>query len=314
MKDKEKTKEQLINELEGLLEKNEFFLLLTESMPFAVYTSKVGGDFGATYISENITELTGYKPENFTSSLSFWIDNVHPDDKQMLDDNLSNLLEKGIIKYYYRWRVADGSYRWFYDISKLIKLKKGQADYIIGTWVDITELKQVEKALRESEAKYEDLYDNAPDMLVSVDAKTAKVIQCNQTLATALDYGKEEITGQPIFNLYHPDCMEDVKKAFKSFVETGEAHNDKLQLKRKDGSKIDVILNVSAVSDGQGNILYSRSSWRDITEKKKAEKELRQRVEELEQFYQMAIGREIKMKELKDEIEKLRLELKEYRK
>ena len=151
MKDRERTKEQLIKELEKLWQTNEFLSLLLESMPFAVYTCEVGGDFGANYISKNITTLTGYKPEDFTSNSEFWIDNVHPDDRKRVNNELVILLAKGLIKYKYRWRVADGSYKWFYDIAKLMKSPSGETSYILGTWVDINEQKQAEEKLRENE-------------------------------------------------------------------------------------------------------------------------------------------------------------------
>ncbi len=141
---------------------------------------------------------------------------------------------------------------------------------------------QAKEALKASEAKYQDLYDNAPDMFVSVDAKTAKIIECNQTLATALGYRKEEIIGRPIFYVYHPDCMEAVKKAFRSFVQTGEVHDAELELQRKDGSKLDVSLNATAVHDEQGQVLYSRSIWRDISESKRTEGTLQKAHDELE--------------------------------
>ena len=123
---------------------------------------------------------------------------------------------------------------------------------------------------------YYDLYDNAPDMFVFVDARTANIIRCNQTVVQALGYTKEEIIGHPIFERYHPDCLEQAKKVFQVFVETGEVHDAELVLKRKDGSKIDVSLNVSSVRDQEENVLYGRSVWRDITRHKQAEKALRQ--------------------------------------
>ena len=137
------------------------------------------------------------------------------------------------------------------------------------------DLKKQRELLVESEARYFDLYDQSPDMYVSVDAESAKILQCNQTLSDALGYSKEEIIGHPIFEMYHPDCMEDVKSAFQSFVETGEVHEAELELMRKDGSKLDVSLNVSAVRDAQGKVLRSRSSWRDISDRKLVEKQLR---------------------------------------
>jgi PAS domain S-box-containing protein len=145
------------------------------------------------------------------------------------------------------------------------------------------ERKLLEERLSKSKAKYQDLYDNAPDMFVSVDAETTKIIQCNQTLATALGYSKEEIIGRPIFDMYHSDSLEDAKKAFRSFTETGKVQNAEMQLKRKDGSKIDVSLNVSSVRDERGKVLYSRSVWRDITERKQVEEKLGVLNETLEQ-------------------------------
>jgi PAS domain S-box-containing protein len=134
--------------------------------------------------------------------------------------------------------------------------------------------RQVEATIDASEAKYQDLYDNAPDMFASVDAKTGRILQCNRTLAKATGYSKEAIIGQLISELYHPDCMDKAKKAFDSFVAGEDVCDAELQLKRKDGGKIDVSLNVSSVRDDQGHVLCGRLSWRDITEQKLAQKKI----------------------------------------
>jgi PAS domain S-box-containing protein len=134
---------------------------------------------------------------------------------------------------------------------------------------DITERKRAEEALRESEAKYMDLYENAPDMYVSVNARTALIEQCNNTLSSTLGYSTEELIGRPVFEIYYPDCLEEVQKAFKQFRDTGEVRDKELQLRRKDGSRLDVSLNVSSVHDKDGSTLYSRSTLRDITESKR---------------------------------------------
>jgi len=143
----------------------------------------------------------------------------------------------------------------------------------------------VENALKESEAKYMDLYENAPDMYVSVSAETALISGCNHTLSKKTGYRKEEIIGRPIFDMYYPDCMEEVNNAFQEFITVGEVVGKELQLKKKDGAPLDVSLNVSAIRDESGKILYSRSSWRDITLKKKAERALK----ESEKKYQSLI-------------------------
>ena len=148
------------------------------------------------------------------------------------------------------------------------------ASALCEKWQLSQERKVMITALKKSETRYADLYDHSPDMYVSVAAENALIRQCNQTLADKIGYSKDEIIGRPIFDLYHPDCMEAVKEAFQLFVETGEVHNAELQLMRKDGSKIDVTLNVTAVRDENGKVLYSRSAWIDTSEKKRAERTL----------------------------------------
>ncbi len=130
------------------------------------------------------------------------------------------------------------------------------------------------KALKESKALYEDLYENAPDMFISADAKTMRIKQCNLTLLRKLGYAKEEILGRLVTDLYHPDCREQARMISRSFLEAGEVDNAELELMRKDGSKIPVILNVRAIRDEEGKILHSRSSMRDISEWRATKNEL----------------------------------------
>ena len=137
-----------------------------------------------------------------------------------------------------------------------------------------TKRKRIEESLRESEKKYQDLYENLPDMYLSVDVKTAKVIQCNETLAKKLGYKVEEIVGRERFFLYHHDCLKNAKQVFREFIKIGAVNNAELQLKQKNGSKMEVLLNASAVRDKDGKILYSRSVYRDITERKQLQEML----------------------------------------
>ena len=136
------------------------------------------------------------------------------------------------------------------------------------------------EARKQSEARYQDFYDNAPDMFASVDRSTQRIIQCNQTLATALDYRKQEIMGRPMPELYHPDCQEDRKEAARLFAETGEVSGAQLQLRRKNGSKIDVSLSALAVRDERGDTTAANQIWRDITELRDAEDTLERRIQE----------------------------------
>ncbi len=155
--------------------------------------------------------------------------------------------------------------------KRTVELKQANVDLR----VENERRKRTEKELYETEEKFRVLYNNSPDMYVSVSPDDAGILLCNETLLNKTGYSREEVIGAPIFKMYHEDCLDEVKKAFQQFVETGVIQDKELIIKRKDGGKIDVSLNVNAVRDEAGNILHSISSWRDITERKHAEEHIR---------------------------------------
>jgi two-component system cell cycle sensor histidine kinase/response regulator CckA len=147
------------------------------------------------------------------------------------------------------------------------------ASHLAGIAIERNRLVEL---LRASERKYQDLFDNAPDMFASVSATTAEVLACNRTLLETLGYEESELLGRPILEIYDDSCHEELQRVFKRFSETGESASDELRLKRADGGTIDVGLKVSAVRDEAGRILCCRSIWRDITERKRNEEAMRQ--------------------------------------
>jgi len=169
--------------------------------------------------------------------------------------------------------------------------EQGNPVEILGVVRNITKRKLVEKALQESERKYQDLYDNAPDMFVSVDANKGTILQCNRTFAEELGYKKEEVIGRPVFDIYAPESAEYAKSTiFPLFVKTGSIIGEELKVLRKDGSTIEVSLNVSAIRDANGKIIQGRSILRDISK----QKQLRDERENLIQHLQDAL-QEIKV-------------------
>ncbi|WP_339136832.1 MAG: PAS domain S-box protein [Candidatus Electrothrix sp. GW3-4] len=133
---------------------------------------------------------------------------------------------------------------------------------------------QLKRQLVESREAYRDLYHHSPNMLGSIDARTRRVLNCNQTFAETLGYTREEILNRKITDFYHPDCHGAYRQIFARFLEIGAVNNEELQMIRRDSRRIDVLLNVSAVRDKEGRILHTRSTWIDITEKKAAERQL----------------------------------------
>lgn len=147
---------------------------------------------------------------------------------------------------------------------------------VADTLAGIIRRKRAEEAFTETQARYQDLYDNAPDMFATVDAASVEVIQCNRALANTLGYKKEEIVNRNFLDMFHRDCVPQVRAHFRAFQRTGEVRNAELQLRSKDGTHIDASMNVTAVRDENGNVLHGRAILRDITERKRSEAQARE--------------------------------------
>jgi PAS domain S-box-containing protein len=120
---------------------------LLSSSPAIIYTCQATPPFGATYISNNITELMGYQPEQFTTNPGFWAEHIHPEDRQRVFDDLAALFVQGHHQHDYRFQMSDGTYRWVHDQLKVIYSASGEPEQLIGYWADISDLKHAEQEL-----------------------------------------------------------------------------------------------------------------------------------------------------------------------
>lgn len=103
-------------------------------------------------------------------------------------------------------------------------------------------------------------------MFVSVNASNNKIIECNQALIDALGYTKEELLAlDSIAELYHPDSLSARDAIIREYKQKGVVKDKEVILRKKSGEKLYVSFSVTAVKDKEGNILYSRGIWRDIT-------------------------------------------------
>jgi PAS domain S-box-containing protein len=132
-----------------------------------------------------------------------------------------------------------------------------------------------------SESRYLDLYDNAPDMFISIDMSTQRVIQCNQTLLEVTGFSKEDVIGTHYYDLFDRNSRADVRRAFQMFLDKGQAKEVELRLFCADGQFVDTSINVSAVRNEQGESIYCRATLRDITSKKRIERQIKEQELEL---------------------------------
>ncbi|MFS4469035.1 chemotaxis protein CheB [Maribacter sp. 2210JD10-5] len=138
-------------------------------------------------------------------------------------------------------------------------------DGVVLSFVDINELKEVEKALRASEVEFRSLYDNAPDMFLSIDFK-GNIINCNNKLIETLGYDKkEDLIGTSRAEIIDSKFVAQSIKDLELVKEKGEIINSFRLIKTKSGNRIPVRLNAAMVLNERGDPSYILCSWRDIT-------------------------------------------------
>jgi len=144
------------------------------------------------------------------------------------------------------------------------------------------ELRDVNESLRESEEAFRDLYDDAPIPYFSIGVD-ATIHRCNRRVKDLLGYERDELVGRSVFDLYAdtPDGKEKAKSVFQRFVSGETVDAEELQMQRADGTPVWVSFTVNPVKDRRGNVVESRSMAVDISDRKRIEIALHERVKEL---------------------------------
>ncbi|HLD46575.1 MAG TPA: PAS domain S-box protein, partial [Desulfobaccales bacterium] len=121
-----------------------------DSGPAAIYTCEAEGNFALTYLSDNVKRLVGWGPEQFLENPRFWIKRVHPEDRPWVLNRLKKSWPEDRQTFEYRFMAKDGVYRWMHDDVRLVRDADGKPVEMAGAWMDITDRKRLEEALRVS--------------------------------------------------------------------------------------------------------------------------------------------------------------------
>jgi PAS domain S-box-containing protein len=149
-----------------------------------------------------------------------------------------------------------------------------------GTDTDVTERKQAEEALRESERKYRVLFESAREAIFAIDADGNFTV-VNPAMVAILGYASpQELIGKSVSILYANP--EDLTVLFKELQTTGFVENYEATLLRKDGTLIYTLGSGFLHFDDKGQILQAEGIFMDITERKRAEEALQQAKEAAE--------------------------------
>ena len=120
---------------------------LIDNTPAIIYCSVPTGDFKMTFVSNNASNVLGYRPQDMLADPNFWFDHIHPDDAPAIFSSLAQLFVEGQRTYEYRFRAADGRYLWMHDSLRVMRDAHGAPLEVMGSLTDITDRKLMEQAL-----------------------------------------------------------------------------------------------------------------------------------------------------------------------
>ena len=287
--------EQRIKEVESHLEQMEETLRVSvERNKLATSAAKIGvwdwniktGDF---YLDPNIKAILGYTDDEIPNDVEIWVKYVHPEDSKAVMEAAQACLDGKTSGYIFEHRMLhkDGSIRWILVQGKAIRDKSGNAVRLIGTDADITDRRQAEKSLRESEERFHNVYNTAPLAFIIWDINT-HVIDWNKKAEEVFGWSKGEVVDFNFFDFLIPEKdrphVEDIVDSILKGNLPSHTINNNLT---KGGEIITCEWNNSPLHDNDGNIIGVISLGLDITERKQAEEALRQSQEKIARLKKM---------------------------
>ena len=263
------------------------------------------------YLSPVFVEISGYRSDVIMSlSLDFLLAFIHPDDLVRINNMMVELytntqIDKHEISYRFK-PESSSEYKWIYDKFTVIRDEQYKPVALIGCLSDITDRKLAEDELKIREANYRSIYDNAIEGMFSA-SLSGKNIKVNNAFAKLLGYNSVDEAVNSLENALHDVWVypNDLKTAAKLLRRSDTIQGYECQFRKLDGDVIWVSLNARLVRNENEEPLYFEGFIEDITNRKKNEREIQNKMENLQWYYDIAISRELKMAELKQEINSL---------
>jgi PAS domain S-box-containing protein len=238
------------------------------------------------YDSPAAPGMLGYDPQEWIGKNSFEL--LHSDDFQKINDLFQNLAKTPGTRFnsIFRLRHKNGSWLWIEGVATNL-LDEPSVEAIVVNYRDITERKQTEESLRESEEKYRTLVEMMNEGLIVVDNND--VIQfVNNRFIQLVGYSRQELLGSVAYNLFVQEEDQSLVKEKNDLRLEQKSDEYELRMRTKTGEIIWVRVSGTPVLDTQGNVVGSIGINTDITQHKQAEEELKRRLADFEAVNQLS--------------------------
>jgi PAS domain S-box-containing protein len=222
------------------------------------------------YVSPAVERIMGYRPEELVGKSVFYY--VRPDDLQEGQNRFAEIWSRPGVHPPFEWKVPhkDGSWRHFEFLLNNL-LDDPSVRGVVVNQRDITERKETENMLRESEELYRSVIEQAAENIFIIDPYTKRILEANAALQHSLGYAPEELKSMTLYDIVAHD-RASIDNNISRILAQKRYFVGERKYRRKDGSLVTVEVNVSAVTYGGKEALCIVAH--DVTEHKQAEQEL----------------------------------------
>ncbi|HEU4829487.1 MAG TPA: PAS domain S-box protein [Gemmatimonadales bacterium] len=252
----------------ALRESEARFRNMADHAPIVMRVTDASGN--CTYLNQPWYEFTGQSEE--ASRGAGWLEAIHPDDRMGVEAGLADAIaHRRGVQLEYRLRRADGVYRWVFDSAAARLDDAGAFLGYVASVVDIDERREAELA----NARLAAIVQSSDDAIVS---KTldGTVMSWNEGAVRIFGYEPAEMIGASILQLIPPERHEEERRVLERVSRGESVARIETERIRKGGARITIELSVSPVKDRSGRIVGAASIKRDVTERRRAEQQLRQ--------------------------------------
>ena len=274
--------------------------------------SIIGKDLNHSILSwnEGAQRNYGYKAEDIIGKDSNILHTPEDIESGAVDKMLATAHEKGLAEGEFQRVRKDGSR---FAASVVVTRRNDASGNPIGYLLmsnDISEKKQAEEQLRYASQYARSLIESSLDPLVTI-SPDGKITDVNEATVKVTGVPREELIGSDFSNYFTEP--EKAREGYQQVFAKGFVSDYPLTIRHQNGKVTDVLYNASVYKDAMGKVLGVFAAARDVTAQKRAEAEIAEqrakeleRLAELERFQKLTVGRELKMIELKQEIEELK--------
>ena len=254
---------------EALKQSEERYRQLTENAGEAIFVIQDGV---IKFINPKGAELSGYSIEELVSSP--FVKFLHPNDSDMVADRYLKRLKGEPVPQIYDFRIIrkDGHIRW--GELNAVPISWEDRPAVLCFMSDITERKEAEEALRQSEERYRDILEKMEDSYFEIDL-AGNLTFVNSSACRHLGYSREELIGMSYKGFTAEDYIKSVFQIFNEVYRTAMPNKGfHWKIIRKDGSPGFIDTLVAPLRNDQGEIIRFSGVGRDITERRKMEEQL----------------------------------------